>query len=334
MEVLDTMLCVVGNEAANQLRIQASKRLSSAFRPKTRACYVRLFRSFTGFCICINVSVKMTNLSTVMSFLEYLVVNNTSVHMLSNYVSALKAMSVVHNMNFTLFDHPQVKYYLKAVEINRPLAVPKRNIIDIPTLKRLISLVSSLKNAATLRALFLVAYFGFFRLSNLVPHVAHEFDPSRHFAGGDVFFGKSTVKLLLKWSKTLQYRNQVKVISLPRLDSSICPYRALQDVLRTFSPSAMEPLFLCHTPHGRRVITDSTVRKTLATLNQAMGCHRAYFTFHAFRRSGASLAYSNRAPIEDIQQHGTWTSECVWRYISLDDANSGRVAHAFRALLH
>ena len=260
-------------------------------------------------------------------------VNNTSVHMLSNYVSALKAMSMVHNINFTLFDHPQVKYYLKAVKINRPLAVPKRNVIDIPTLKRFISLVSTLKNALTLRALFLVAYFGFFRLSNLVPHVARDFDPSRHFAGGDVFFGKTTVKLLLKWSKTLQYRNQAKVISLPKLDSSICPYRALQDLINFFSPTAMEPLFLCHTGRGCQVITDSTVRKTLATLNQAMGFHRAYFTFHAFRRSGASLAYSNRVPIEDIQQHGTWTSKCVWRYISLDDANSSRVAHAFGSFL-
>ena len=102
MDVLDTMLCVVGNEVGNQLRVQAFRRLPSAFRHKTRACYVRLVRSFVGFCICINASVKVLNLSTIMSFLEYLVVNKTSVHMLSNYVSALKAMAVVHNMNFAL----------------------------------------------------------------------------------------------------------------------------------------------------------------------------------------------------------------------------------------
>ena len=327
------MLYFVGNEAGRDLRLQASIRLSSAFRPKTRACYTRLFRSFVGFCICINVPLREMNLSTVMSFLEYLVVNNTSIHMLANYVSALKAMAVVYNIEYTVFDHPQVKYYLKAVRINRPLSVPRRNIMDIPTLRCLISLVSPLSNAITFKALFLVGYFGFFQLSNLVPHAGKDFDPSRHLAGGDVFFESSTVKLLIKWTKTLQDRNQAKVISLPKLDSNICSYGALQDLVRAFSPESMDPLFQRQTPRVSQVMTDSIVRKTLSTLNQALGFPRSYFTFHAFRRSGASLAYNNRVPIEDIQSHGTWTSECVWRYISLDLSNNSKVANSFKSLL-
>ena len=118
--------------------------------------------------------------------------------MLNNYVSALKTMSVVHNINFKVFSHPQIMYYLKSVRVNRSMSVPRRNIIDIPTLMRLISLVSYLKNAITFKALFLVAYFGFFRLSNLVPHAVRDFDPFRYFAAGDVFFENNTVKLLLK----------------------------------------------------------------------------------------------------------------------------------------
>ena len=59
----------------------------------------------------------------------------------------------------------------------------------------------------------------FFRLSNLAPHAISEFDPSRHFTVADLIFEKNQVTLLLKWSKTIQTRDQVRLITLPQLKS-------------------------------------------------------------------------------------------------------------------
>ena len=61
-----------------------------------------------------------------------------------------------------VFDHPQVKYYVKAVKITRPLAVTVKHIMDISTLKHLVQLAVVCKNDITLKAMFLVGYFGFF----------------------------------------------------------------------------------------------------------------------------------------------------------------------------
>ena len=80
-------------------------------------------------------------------------------------------------------------------------------------------------------------------------------------------------------------------------------------------------------------MTDSRIRKTLSKLNQKLGLTKIFYTFHAFRRSGATLAYKAHVPIQGIKDHGTWTSDCVWRYIQSDESRPSQVAQAFRDLL-
>ena len=267
----DTILCVVGNEKCHRLRTRVAVRLSEAFRPKTKSCYQRFFRVFIAFCISVNVALCDLSPSLILCFLEYLMSNSVSVGMIINYVSALKAMAIVYNIPHQVFEHPRIKYFVKSIKMNRTFSVTKRNMMDIKTLKNVVVLCTGRPNAITFKAIFLTAFFGFFRLSNLVPHASSDFDPSKHFTGGDVFFGKSQAKMLLKWSKTLQNNDQVRVITLPRLKGQIiCPYEALKQVFRLYVPSGNQPLFQYLTHQGYQVATDSKVSKTLADINLAL----------------------------------------------------------------
>ena len=56
-----------------------------------------------------------------MTYLEFMVENKVSANMLANNVSALKANFVIWGLNFNLWDHPHIRYFLKAVKINRLL---------------------------------------------------------------------------------------------------------------------------------------------------------------------------------------------------------------------
>ena len=93
------------------------------------------------------------------------------VAMLSNYISALKAMLIMLIgfciLPFQVFEHPRVSYYIKSIKINRPLSARIRNIptFIIPTLKPLIELSARLSNGIV----FLVGYFGFFACQILFP---------------------------------------------------------------------------------------------------------------------------------------------------------------------
>ena len=80
-------------------------------------------------------------------------------------------------------------------------------------------------------------------------------------------------------------------------------------------------------------MTDSRVRKHLKNILSLMDKDQNFITFHSFRRSGATFGFNHNVPLQDIQRHGTWTSDCLWRYVtdSLDAGN--QVARTFASLL-
>ena len=116
--------------------------------------------------------------------------------------------------------------------------------------------------------------------------------------------------------------------------SPICPYRALKKIMALYNPGQNEPLFQVQTAAGWQVLTDTRIRKTLANINLAIDLPSNYYTFHAFRRSGASFAYDLDIPVKEIKEHGTWASECVWRYIRPTATAGKQVARFFKRTLH
>ena len=284
---------------------KASTRLSKAFRPKTQAAYTAMFKVFIVFCIHMKVELCKLNINVVLAFLECLFYNQCSSAMIVNYVSALKAKCVMYNLQYGLFDSLKVKYFLKSVRQNRPLHVVPHNIVNIEILRKICKECDKIYMGSVFKAMFLVGFFGFMRLSNLAPHALCEFDPSRHFTGEDLFFTKKFAKLLIKWSKTLQNRDKVHVISLPKLHSSICPVSALKQLTKLYTLSSSTSLFQYRNNKVWLPMADSKVRKCLKYINVKLGFHPSFFTFHSFRRSGATLAYNSHVPIRDIQSHGT-----------------------------
>ena len=146
-----------------------------------------LFRSFMAFGICAKVEFHCLSVSDALSYLEFLVDNGVSAHMISNHISAIRALSVVYDLPYGIWDHPKIKYFVRSTKMTRPIALPKRNIIDLNTLKTIIAATQKDSNAKVYKAVFLTAFFGFFRLSNIALHANGEFDLTRHFTGGDIF---------------------------------------------------------------------------------------------------------------------------------------------------
>ena len=82
------------------------------------------------------------------------------------------------------------------------------------------------------------------------------------------------------------------------------------------------------------MLTDSRIRKVLAKINQIMRLPPNFYTFHAFRRSGDSLVYEMDIPVKEIKEHGTWASDCVWRYIRPQATAGHEVSHKFRKCMN
>ena len=64
-------------------------------------------------------------------------------------------------MNHIVLDDPNIKYFIKSVRINRPLAVPRRHMMDLETLLRLINYCELSHMSAIFKAAFLTTFMAF-----------------------------------------------------------------------------------------------------------------------------------------------------------------------------
>ena len=160
----------LGCSALKSLTEKAMSRLNSAFRPSTQMAYRAMFRTFVAFCVYMCISWSQINVGTVLAFLECLNVNGVSSSMQSNYLAALRANFIIHGLPCVLFDDKKLHYYVKSLRINRPLCISRCNIIGIQDLYSLVRFCDKIYMGKVFKAVFLLAFFGFFRLSNLCPH--------------------------------------------------------------------------------------------------------------------------------------------------------------------
>ena len=238
-----------------------------------------LFRTFIAFCICANLSLSDCTTVHALSYLEYLATNKVSSNMLANHVSAIKAYFTMLDLNYVIWEHPNIRYFQKSIRINRPLAIASRNIIDLLTLASMVDICNTLYMGTVYKTVFLLAFFGFLSLSNIAPHSISDFDVTRHLTAGDLIFTKKYLKVILKWSKTLQTHNEVHLLTLPRVKtSSLCPYRACRQALQLYSPTNDQPLFQFKSILGWVPLTDTRIRKMLAKINVKLGLAPSHFS--------------------------------------------------------
>ena len=290
-----------------------------------------MFRIFLAFLVAAGLSSCQVNHSCLLAFMEYLYRNQFSPANIQNHMAGIRAQFILHNLDTTPFQHPQIQYFYKALKINRPLQPRSHTYIDVPLLSSLVALTQTFP--LVYKSLLLVAYFSFLRLSNLFPHTVGSFDPTRQLARGDMLFSNQGATLLIKWSKTLQTRSDIRTIPLPWLrDSPLCPVTSLYTLLQTQSGTTNDPVFRISRSHGLVPLTNSVARKYLTSLSAML--HLApKLTFHDFRRSGATWAFQHGVPLQQIMHHGTWKSDAIWSYIQNVPTASSSVSHTFQHYL-
>jgi hypothetical protein len=133
---------------------------------------------------------------------------------------------------------------------------------------------------------------------------------------GDVSLSSSgALSVHLRWTKTLQRYNQsARFLLFPVPHSILCPVRAFLNLQSSFPVRPSDP-FLSYRVAGRlHIISQADLRLILKRLISALGLHPS-LSFHSFRRSAASLAHSSGLSFQQIQTHGTWTSDALLAYL-------------------
>ena len=214
---------------------------------------------------------------------------------------------------------------------NSSFAPTHRGIFDIHTIYLISVSCDRLSDPLLFRAIFLTAFYAFFRMSNVAAHSKKAFDPTRHILRQDLIFAPPGLHSLVKWTKTLQDRKAHHMVQLPAINNMyLCPVRAIRALMasRPLPPSA--PVFaVSHPPHHQ--IIDSHIRDALKQILTYLSIPLSGHGFHTFRRSGVTFCFNNNVSLQNIMSHGLWRSSSIWTYLQHSTQAASTVPVTFTA---
>ena len=235
------------------------------------------------------------------------------------YLNAVRIVHLKAGEKNPLENNWYVNSILKGVKRVKGDVTKQKLPITLDILKG-VFLSLDLKNQLdrTFWAACLVAFFSFFRKSNLLVESHIVFDPTRHLCASDVHFTTDGAILTVRWSKVIQFRQRTLQVPLPKIPNSpFCPSTALlQLMLDNPAPSSPVPLFRYswgganHVPLTQKRFTDK-----LRYCLQGLGIPSSDYSSHSFRRGGASFGLQCGLTSDLIKLQGDWSSNSYERYL-------------------
>ena len=165
-----------------------------------------------------------------------------------------------------------------------------------------------------LTAAFLLAFFGFLRVSEFTIPSRSRFDPRTHPTKGSVAQRRRYFTFTIKASKTDQLHQGQKIYIL-RSKGRFCLVSAMQKYLHHFSqyPAVRaQPLF---TFRDYSPLTRHSCLKHLRKFLHKAGYAPGDFNTHSFRIGAATSAAHSGLPARQIKTLGRWKSKAYRRYI-------------------
>lgn len=159
----------------------------------------------------------------------------------------------------------------------------------------------------------LLAFFGCFRASNLVPPSKNKFDPLKHLKVNDIKFNGDIVLVYYKFSKTNQSSAKVSWV----------PIFAVKDV-RFNLKMHLKMLFDVAQPHAEAPLFSYTRKEfhskmsLVRTLDKCLfetGLSLADYSWHSFRRGAAVFAFELGLSDTAVQLLGDWASPAFQNYL-------------------
>ena len=95
--------------------------------------------------------------------------------------------------------------FIRSLKINRPFIIKNTSLLTDAMLLNILETIAQLEHPQAFTALYLLAFFSFLRLSNMVPHSFGTFDILRHLARGDIIFSHDILRKKIKNPTGISY---------------------------------------------------------------------------------------------------------------------------------
>lgn len=289
--------------------------LNRSLAPSTKASYKNAFLQYQRFHLAHYPTLQCLPISSerLAQFIAYCHNQNFRANTISTYVSALGYIHKLYNMV-----NPTESFVIKKLlySIRRMSTADKRLPFTVANIQTLLAALHSHildhYNRVLLKAMFLTAFFGLFRVGELsISQNGHQNTVLRK----DLTFMYTNANVSSAVINVRNYKHsQGQATAVPlalQSDKQLCPVRALVRYLR-LCPTQTGPLFQFRNGDP---VTTAFFRSNLRTCVVASDLNPQFYTSHSFRIGGATHAHSHKMPASQLQRLGRWRSNAYVKYI-------------------
>ena len=297
------------------LRLRSNVILHASISDSTKTSYNTALRSFDRFRAIYSFPVNWPpTMLQVTDFIAYLSFQGYASNTISTYVSGISYKCKSSN----LFDPTQNFVVRKMLTgLNRlDKRCDPRMPITLPILTKIVlalpTICSSTYETKLFSALFTTAFFGFFRVGELVQNSFMIQGHALLFENVKYLPEINSVEIKLFSSKTDQ-TGRGSIIIIPPSNSNICPVKALKSFLNV-RPPFLGTFFRHHLGNPvTRYQFVAVLKKCLSSLN----IDPSYYSSHSFRIGAATSASLAGETDENIATYGRWKSNSYKTYIRI-----------------
>ncbi|XP_065150157.1 uncharacterized protein [Paramisgurnus dabryanus] len=305
-----------------------------AVSPRTLQTYLTAWKSFKTFHSGYNLTFPDFSLLTITSFISYLNQHkNLQASSIKGYLSGIQFFhKLIFGSPSPVIANTQTSMLIKGVQRTHPTRPDARQPITLELLTKCITTIRrgyhSTNTAHTLDAMFILAFFGFLRCSELT--ITSNFNSNNHPTISDLsLLDNDTISYFIKQSKTDQTRKGhfIYIFNFP---SPIQPYQTLLAYLHSRNSqarSASDPLFI---DDSNRLVTRFWFQKHLKSVLLLSGIPADSFSSHSFCIGAATTAAQKGLSQQQIQALGRWSSEPFKTYIR---SNRSHIREAQRTFI-
>ena len=297
--------------------LKRSKR--AAFAEGTRGNLRIQWETYMLFCIYFDFQPLPATSTALALYAQFLSRSFKSVSAIKNYVSGVRTLHLVLDLEVPQFGQYDLKLALKGLQ--RQVQHSPRQALPI-TPAILMSIHSCLNmqspTDATFWCLFVFAFFCLARKSNLVPISRHTFDPKKQLTRADIQVHEHCLVVTFSWTKTIQFaQKNLQIPLIPMPNSNLCPVKAYRRMVELTPGFGELPAFMLNKPSGRVPLTYKEFQRVLKHLVGQVGLDPTQYSSHSFRRGGATWAFKAGVPGELIKTQGDWSSDAYLRYLDM-----------------
>ena len=292
--------------------------------PATQRTYKAAMKRFHSFCLRFNVENPFPLSEHLLCcFASFLADQGLAPQTGKSYMSALRSMQISLGLpdpreQSSLPVLKRVQAGIRRARMIKGATTRIRLPITAPVLWRIRDALqaSSHPHRVVLWAIACTAFFGFFRLGELLPEKAAPANPALAFSWDDVAIddqaNPQVIRLHLRHSKCDQFGNGADIF-LGRTGAGVCPVAALLGymVVRGDRPG----IFFCKA--DGHTVTKAWFIEQLRPVLGDVGLPQHQYAGHSFRIGAATTAALAGVADSTIQALGRWSSAAFLQYIRM-----------------